>query len=142
MKTPKELNKIYDRLPKDKTALSTQKIELALVDDLGQALTKGQITRKNIIDEDDKAKVMEKEIAAIKKSAAKVQTNALKLVGVADKFYDSASKLLEKSDKAAKDLGVNPFDITGYKALNTIIGDIESDAGKLEDRANDIVQSL
>ena len=134
------LEKVYSKLPK--VELTTQKIELGIVDDLGKALTKGQTTRKTINDEIAKAKVMEKELDEIKKSAVKVQTNALKLVGVADKFFDSGAKLLEKSEKAAKDLGVNPFDITGYKELDSIMGDIEGDAGILEERANDIVQSL
>ena len=134
------LEKVYSKLPK--VELTTQKIELGIVDDLGKALTKGQITRKTINDEIAKAKVMEKELDEIKKSAVKVQTNALKLVGVADKFFDNGAKLLEKSNKAAKDLGVNPFDITGYKELDSIMGDIEGDAGILEERANDIVQSL
>ena len=34
MKTPNELKKIYNRLPKDKTELAIHKVELNLVQDL------------------------------------------------------------------------------------------------------------
>lgn len=39
MKTPKEINKIYDRLPKEKTDLSTHKVELAGLADKAKKLT-------------------------------------------------------------------------------------------------------
>ena len=39
MKTPKELNKIYDRFPKDKTELATHKVELAGLADRAEKFT-------------------------------------------------------------------------------------------------------
>ena len=39
MKTPKELNKIYDKFPKDKTELATHKVELAGLADRAEQFT-------------------------------------------------------------------------------------------------------
>ena len=53
MKTPKELNKIYDKLPKDKVELA--KVELGIVDDLGKLMTK---LEKSNVDEKEYQKVI------------------------------------------------------------------------------------
>ena len=54
MKTPNELKKIYNRLPKDKTELA--KVELGIVDDLGKAMSN---LEKAVVDEKEYIKAVD-----------------------------------------------------------------------------------
>ena len=72
MKTPKELNNIYDKLPKDKVELA--KVELGIVDDLGKLMTK---LEKSNVDEKEYQKVIKefnKKQTVIVKEIQKLET--------------------------------------------------------------------
>tara|TARA_R110000803_G_scaffold184460_1_gene246815 strand:+ start:204 stop:596 length:393 start_codon:yes stop_codon:yes gene_type:complete len=109
MKTPNELNKIYDRLPKEKIELS--KVELGLVDDLKkytQGLAKyenegeGLVSRANRI------------LSELKET----QKAIYKWSDVGESIANDLSSELVKAEKAAEELGVKPSSIKEISNAN------------------------
>tara|TARA_R110001592_G_scaffold357433_1_gene660786 strand:- start:45 stop:467 length:423 start_codon:yes stop_codon:yes gene_type:complete len=131
MKTPKELSKIYNRLPKDKTELA--KVELGIVDDIESAITNLK-KQKDILDDAERKQfdavvVIRKAIAAAQKIDDKNKSTVNKSVSLADK----SAKLITKAKQAAKDLGVKDSDIKGLKELFSVIDDIDQIAEQIKD---------
>jgi len=137
MKTPKELNKIYDRLPKDKVELA--KIELGIVDDLGKLMTK---LEKSNVDEKEYQKVIKefnkkqtvivKEIQKLETAKDKLEENGQKMLNQNNDIFDKVDNLLDKARKAAKELGVKPDSIANFKKAeglmdNLVIANITRD---------------
>ena len=137
MKTPKELNKIYDRLPKDKVELA--KIELGIVDDLGKLMTK---LEKSNVDEKEYQKVIKefnkkqtvivKEIQKLETAKDKLEENGQKMLNQNNDIFDKVDNLLDKARKAAKELGVKPDSIDNFKKAeglmdNLVIANITRD---------------
>jgi hypothetical protein len=131
MKTPKELSKIYNRLPKDKTELA--KVELGIVDDIESAITNLK-KQKDILDDAERKQfdavvVIRKAISAAQKIDDKNKSTVNKSVSLADK----SAKLITKAKQAAKDLGVKDSDIKGLKELFSVIDDIDQIAEQIKD---------
>jgi len=137
MKTPKELNKIYDRLPKDKVELA--KVELGIVDDLGKLMTK---LEKSNVDEKEyqkfikefnkKQTVIVKEIQKLETAKDKLEENGQKMLNQNNDIFDKVDNLLDKARKAAKELGVKPDSIANFKKAeglmdNLVIANITRD---------------
>jgi len=137
MKTPKELNKIYDRLPKDKVELA--KVELGIVDDLGKLMTK---LEKSNVDEKEYQKVIKefnkkqtvivKEIQKLETAKDKLEENGQKMLNQNNDIFDKVDNLLDKARKAAKELGVKPDSIANFKKAeglmdNLVIANITRD---------------
>tara|TARA_R110002020_G_scaffold372560_1_gene584004 strand:- start:579 stop:1010 length:432 start_codon:yes stop_codon:yes gene_type:complete len=119
MKTPNELKKIYNRLPKDKTELAIHKVELNLVQDLDKL-------NDEIQDDIDGAKDLENEIDS---QAAKIRDLIDELRKTAEEAKDyqenlkgwgSEVKALETKVKAAAEaLGAKPGDVKGYDFMKS-----------------------
>ena len=110
MKTPNELKKIYNRLPKHKTDLA--KVELGIVDDLGKAMSK---LEKAVVDEKEYIKAVDainKTQKSLIKEIQKVEGSRNKLE---DSVFDQVDDILDKARNAAKELGVKPDSITNFK---------------------------
>ena len=137
MKTPKELNKIYDRLPKDKVELA--KVELGIVDDLGKLMTK---LEKSNVDEKEYQKVIKefnkkqtvivKEIQKLETAKDKLEEKGQKMLNQNNDIFDKVDNLLDKARKAAKELGVKPDSIANFKKAeglmdNLVIANITRD---------------
>ena len=137
MKTPKELNKIYDKLPKDKVELA--KVELGIVDDLGKLMTK---LEKSNVDEKEYQKVIKefnkkqtvivKEIQKLETAKDKLEENGQKMLNQNNDIFDKVDNLLDKARKAAKELGVKPDSIANFKKAeglmdNLVIANITRD---------------
>ena len=102
-----QLNKVFSKLAKEeKTELASEKVELGMVDDLAK--------QKNNADAFIKAVNSGiKELVTLENQIAKAEEVLKKAEESANKRYD---KLESESQKASKDLGVNPKDIKGYAA--------------------------
>ena len=137
MKTPKELNNIYDKLPKDKVELA--KVELGIVDDLGKLMTK---LEKSNVDEKEyqkfikefnkKQTVIVKEIQKLETAKDKLEENGQKMLNQNNDIFDKVDNLLDKARKAAKELGVKPDSIANFKKAeglmdNLVIANITRD---------------
>ena len=119
MKTPKELDKIYNRLPKDKTELA--KVELGIVDDIAQAISNLENQFKQLSDAERKQFNAVVEIRKSISEAKKIDNKSKSLANKSESIADKSAKLITKARQAAKDLGVKDSDIKGLKQLfNTI----------------------
>ena len=129
MKTPKELSKIYNRLPKDKTELA--KVELGIVDDLGKAMSKLEKTANDEKEYQKLAKENNSEVKDLIKIIKKAETSRNKLMDrgekiekQSDEIYDEVNNILEKATKAAKELGVKPESIANFKKAEGLLDKI------------------
>ena len=132
MKTPQELNKIYNRLPKDKVELATEKIELGLVDDIETAITNLK-KEMGVLDDIEQSQfdalvIIRKAITNAQKIDDKNKNTVKKSISLAD---DSA-KLITKAKNAAKELGVKDSDIKGLKELFSVIDDIDQKSEEIQ----------
>jgi len=137
MKTPKELNKIYDKLPKDKVELA--KVELGIVDDLSKLMTK--LEKSNVDDKEyqkvikefnKKQTVIVKEIQKLETAKDKLEEKGQKMLNQNNDIFDKVDNLLDKARKAAKELGVKPDSIANFKKAeglmdNLVIANITRD---------------
>ena len=120
------LKKIYQKLSEeDKTELSTEKVELALVDDI-----KGSIRR--ISDGIEELKSLrnvgldtQKRVQKEFKDAEKLESKIKKEAQNADQLYAKASKVIQEANKAAKALGISPNNVEGYSRLEQVMDEID-----------------
>jgi chromosome segregation ATPase len=115
MKTPFDLDKIYNKLPKEKTELSIEKIELALDDykpllsDLDKIENEGKSIKKELDKLEPKFRKLRNELGKLSVRAGKVEdvasnqiqsdVKALKKLGIKDNrdFFDLYRKVTSKS---------------------------------------------
>lgn len=136
MKTPNELNKIYDRLPKEKIELSKvelKRIELGIVDDIEKMSNKINAEVSGLKEKQKQVKSFRKELTGMYKTGEKLETVSKKDISKADKLYDQGAKLIDKAEQAAKDLGVDFRSIKGFSAFDKAVGDLEVEYNILED---------
>ena len=112
MMTPNKFGKILDKLPKEKTELS--KIELSLAGDIKKALNtlRGQVKKADPLEErmikmDDRVRDLVSKFSDMAKIAEKLQQEIWKNT-------DAGKVLIDRTEKAAKELGVAPGNIEGY----------------------------
>jgi len=129
MKTPNELNKIYNRLPKDKTELA--KVELGIVDDLGKAMSKLEKSvvsdkefEKSITEFNKKQNALVKEIQKMESAKDKLEEKGQKMLNQNNDIFDRVDGILDKAKNAAKELGVKPESITNYKKAESLISEL------------------
>ena len=123
MKTPQELQRIFDRLPKEKVEL--EKVELGLMDDLSKFLTSLSKANKQVSSNKTKLSKnllsIENLIVDLKVNYNTAEENKKALaVGMA-----SATKLGDKIAIAAKDLGVKPSEVKGVNELISLVEEAE-----------------
>ena len=131
MKTPQELDKIYNRLPKEKTELSVEKVELGIGDDLGKLMSKLEKSaaadkkfEKEISEYNKKQKSLVKEIEKTEISRDKLEDKGQKMISENNDIFNKVDNLLEKAKRAAKELGVKPQSITNFKKAESLISNL------------------
>jgi len=130
MKTPQELDKIYNKLPNGKTELSVEKVELA---------RKPQSILSEANKLDSKLKGMESKVEKAylnyKQSQKEWVSNLSNIEQDADKLEDDLVKILD----AAQELGVDGRQIDGFSKaadLVTRLQKISNDGKKLYPSVN------
>ena len=126
MKTPQDLNKIYNKLPMDKTELT--KVELSIASDLDSSVSK---LEKAVAAEKQWNAAVKSNNASTKeiiKQVQKAENERNKLMNSGEKIdqqsidlHEVANDLLMKADKAAKELGVKPDGIGSYKKVDALM---------------------
>jgi len=123
MNTPKELEKIYNKLPKEKVEL--EKVQLGIVDDVSAKLKQVKQELSNLNNIEKELNTGKKEFIALQKKMLKMEDSAKNKAEKAEKLSGSAATLVNKAYKAANDLGVKPTDIPGVKDLENFGIDLE-----------------
>lgn len=129
MKTPKELQKIYNKLPKEKVEL--EKVELGILDDL-QKYTKGL----NKYQSEGDGLVQRSE--RIKAELKETQDAIYKWSDVGESIANDLASDLVKFEKAAKDLGVAPNSVKEFVNAN----DAFKTYAKLDQKYQEIAKNL
>ena len=131
MMTPNKFGRILNKLPKEKTELT--KIELSLAGDIKKALNtlRGQVKKADPLEErmikmDDRVRDLVSKFSDMAKIAEKLQQEIWKNT-------DAGKVLLDKTEKAAKELGVSPTNIEGYSDFKDLRGNAYFSGKRLED---------
>tara|TARA_R110001592_G_scaffold100715_1_gene285635 strand:- start:433 stop:795 length:363 start_codon:yes stop_codon:yes gene_type:complete len=114
MKTPFDLDKIYNKLPQEKTELSIEKVELGAIDDLRndyKRIATKAVPLKRIIEK------AANELEEVSNDLDKVQSNAKKLEGMAkelgaDNIVKSAQDLFKSSGNLSSSWGKSAIKIS------------------------------
>lgn len=109
------------------TELSTEKVELAVVDDINNLINEVEETI-NLLEvykrDVEETNSFNKELSAQVESQIKKTTSLEKRVDAADnkadKIYQKSNKILDKADQGAKSLGVSPKEIGNYSRLKQL----------------------
>ena len=124
------IEKVYSKLPK--TELATQKVELGIADDISKAVTDAKTVLKELKDSNAKTAAADKSLVQTIKSAIKeankIDDKDAKLRSAAGKKTMKYANILDKAEKAAKDLGVQETAIAGFIELEKLYVDIEDEA--------------
>ena len=129
MKTPQELKKIFDRLPKEKVEL--EKVELGIIDDLATQMSK--LEKASVADKDfnqlvkennSQVKEIVKQIEKAEGSRNKLMDKGEKMVNQNNDLFDKVDDILNKARNAAKELGVKPESITNFKKAEALINNL------------------
>ena len=133
MKTPKEINKIYDRLPKEKVELNATRVELGIADDIKKSIAANKAALGEI-------KAILSAFEAAKKTYLKAESEAVKAREAGrkkadkyDKLEQKTDQLLNKAEAAAKGLGVKRDSIDGFSELDNLQIDLQDEASKILD---------
>tara|TARA_R110000744_G_scaffold249081_1_gene365339 strand:- start:60 stop:509 length:450 start_codon:yes stop_codon:yes gene_type:complete len=125
MKTPQELQRIFDRLPKEKVELGVHKIELGIIDEIQESLKSGKAgsqkanrIKENITSLYTKLSNVVDDIDNMKTQLSNVG-DAENGLGLAIQIYN---KVIPQSEQQAKALGVSPKEIKGYSELKKLFG--------------------
>jgi CHASE3 domain sensor protein len=107
------------------TELSTEKVELALVDDIEKAIS----DLRSELDNLQKAERNQfNAVVSIRQAineARKVDSDSVSMSNKVEGVADRAAKLITKAQQAAKDLGIKQSDIKGVRELFNVIDDID-----------------
>tara|TARA_R110000823_G_scaffold312082_1_gene438519 strand:+ start:366 stop:788 length:423 start_codon:yes stop_codon:yes gene_type:complete len=116
--TPNKFGKILDKLPKEKTELT--KIELSLAGDIKKSLNllKGLMKKGDSMN--DKMENLEGKIEAAISKMVDMSKPAESMMEEIYELTDAGKDLLRKANVAAKELGVSPEDIEGYKEFEEV----------------------
>jgi|SaaInlStandDraft_1057018.scaffolds.fasta_scaffold12440_4 hypothetical protein len=144
MKTPNELKKIYNRLPKDKTELGNHKVELGFIDDAKQILSNVKNSKQILSDVELASKQASKEYVNLKIRIEKVKDTFKTVIG-AESDINKIEKISSKGDKVLKDiqkganaLGVKPTEIKEYNQLFDAVFDLAEESNKARKFVNEI----
>ena len=115
MKTPQDLDKIYNKLPKEKTELS--KVELAIADDVKKLASQSKAELNELRTFEKRGLAFQKNLTKLFQEGEKLEKVMIKAANNSDKTVDRVIKVMDKADDAAKALGVSPNAIEGYSEL-------------------------
>tara|TARA_R110000803_G_scaffold206193_1_gene273297 strand:+ start:333 stop:746 length:414 start_codon:yes stop_codon:yes gene_type:complete len=131
MNTPQELQRIFDRLPKEKVEL--EKVELGIADDVSTKLKQVKQELSNLKNIEKQLIAGKNEFIGLQKKMLKMEDSAKNKAEKAEKLSSSAQTLIDKAYKAANDLGVKPSDIKGVKELEDLSIDLELKSVDIDD---------
>lgn len=123
------------------TELSTEKVELALADDLGRIIN--ALNSQLSIDDrvmKESVKLYSDLVNTMPKAKERIQTNRA-VVKATEGKIEIAERTLKQVKKAAEDLGVNVSSIDGYNKLEQLISDVQK-SQKNVDEISDRLQKL
>jgi len=132
MNTPKELQKIYNRLPKEKVDLSTHKVALSITGDIKKALGQSKSLDSKGSKQEDKLINLGEKVTEIKNKYFDAADASKALLSQMDDSSKESVKLIEKAEEAAKTLGVNASDIEGYFDLKDSISNLNQGSERLD----------
>lgn len=131
---------VFNKLYSKKTELETHKVELSIVDDIkkeSDKLSDRTLQFEKMLDDIDKDRIR---MLKAKKTIEKNLPKYNKVIDSTPKLISSAESLLSKSEKAAKDLGLDAKNIQGYGTLKRYIKFLQENVrganrfvGQLED---------
>lgn len=109
-----QLNKVFSKLAKEdkKTELKSEKVELALADDIAKALKASE----DVLDGSERSVNFAEKVAKDRNALLK---DLPKLLKESNSVFDKGAKFLSNAEKAAKDLGLNTKDIKNYSKLES-----------------------
>ena len=116
--TQEQILSALNEMIQSKTELKSEKVELALVDDMETAsdrLNNFFGTSNKTVEE---AISLDKDFDSIKVKAKQIVKNLNFDSSDINKWRDNGNKLISKFEKAAKELGINPAQNTEYKMLS------------------------
>ena len=115
-----EIQKIFNKLPEDKVEL--EKVKLSASSDMQKFSSKMKPLMKQGQTYIKKIEAVGGQLQKNIMSAKSILSQALKVQQDGYNLLDPAKKLLEKVEAAAKELGVKPETIDGYKELKEVRG--------------------
>ena len=124
------VQKIITKLSENKVELAAKKIDLAIVDDIAKILTTGQESMgilKTVKERQERLdqQTIENVVRVVKKADAEADKLSRSIDKV-EKIPTQIADILDKAEKAAKDLGVSPSSIKFYKEADKLYTKIES----------------
>ena len=124
------VQKIITKLSENKVELAAEKIDLAIVDDIAKILTTGQESMgilKTVNERQERLdqQTIENVVQAVKKADSEAQ-KLQRSIDKVEKIPTQIANILDKAEKAAKDLGVPPSSIKFYKEADKLYTKIES----------------
>tara|TARA_R100000935_G_scaffold9348_1_gene19172 strand:+ start:1179 stop:1622 length:444 start_codon:yes stop_codon:yes gene_type:complete len=137
MNTPKELQRIYNKLPK--TELKSQKVELNEIQDLQSAALKISKLRDGAVGANKDALTIENNLKPLLKTIEKEKNFAKDILEAAtnNSIINSAKEELKSSfnklSNAANELGVSPNKLPVYKDYESALNEIKEYEGFIKD---------
>lgn len=124
------IQNIINKLPKEKVDLATQKVDLAVVDDVANMVQEGQASLRRLKQlMKDQDKLDRDLINAVKKVVTDGDKRASKLDGEVKQLERADIEIagvLDRADRAARDLGVSSNSIKDYSKLEKLYNDVEA----------------
>ena len=126
MKTPQELQSIFDKFPLDKVEL--EKVQLGVADDLAKLQSKLEKAVANEKEYFQEVKEVNKATKEVVKLIRKQETARNKAMDKGDKLqkqneeiWSNADDVVMKAAMAAKELGIKPDAIPNYKKADGLL---------------------
>jgi hypothetical protein len=102
------------------------KIEMGVVDDIQKVLTNAKSAMGAMDGAMQKMQIADKAFLSVQSQAESATILANKSIDNASKIQLQIGNVLEKADKSAKQLGVDPSLIQGYAEANKLYKDLEA----------------
>ena len=125
-----DVKRILTKLSENKVELATQKIDLAITDDLFKMLNQGKEGLKTLEkiqkqQEFNDVQIIQNIMQVIKKGDSEAD-KINRLIDKLQKLPMQIANILDKAERSAKDLGVAPKAITDYSELDKLYEKLES----------------
>jgi hypothetical protein len=124
------LNEMFKKIASiesEKMELGKHEVNLAIAEDLLKAKAQMDSVNKSLNEQLIKLKNSDALISKAKMDADKVYSDSKKTTATADKTLLQVANLLDKIDKQAKDLGLNPSTIPNYTLIDNLYNTISQE---------------
>ena len=125
-----DVKRILAKLSENKVELATEKIELAIAEDIAKMVNEGKEGLKTLStikkrQEFNNGQMIQNITQVIKKGDAE-DDKINRVIEKLEKLPMKIANILEKAEKAAKELGVAPNSIKSYKEADKLYENLES----------------